>query len=103
LLLDAYEAQSACAADCSRPQFEQVGGAVPKTDDAVEALSSGGGAPTEQRQSSRIGVPRLIQANKWEDIEILFLSDDRVEITLDTQTETRNYAEMGFGKKFARC
>jgi hypothetical protein len=44
-----------------------------------------------------MGVPRPFpQADKWEDIEILFLSDHRVEITLGTQTETRNYEEMGF-------
>jgi len=66
----------------------------------MEALSSRGGTPTESRESSPKGVPRPFpQADKWEDIEILFLSDERVQITLGTQTETRNYAEMGFASK----
>ena len=39
------------------------------------------------------------QAHKWEDIDISFLSDQRVQITIGPQTETRNYAEMGFASK----
>jgi hypothetical protein len=39
------------------------------------------------------------QAHKWEDIEISFLSDERVQITMGAQSETRNYAEMGFASK----
>jgi hypothetical protein len=47
-----------------------------------------------------MGAPRpVFQADKWEDIEILFLSDERVQITFCTQTETRNYEEMGFASK----
>jgi hypothetical protein len=47
-----------------------------------------------------MGAPRpVLQADNWEDIEILFLSDERVQITLGTQTETRNYEEMGFASK----
>lgn len=100
LLLDAYEAQSACAAACSQPQFDQARGTAPRTDDAIEALSSRGGRPTELRERSPMGAPRpVLQADNWEDIEILFLSDERVQITLGTQTETRNYEEMGFASK----
>jgi hypothetical protein len=100
LLLDAYEAESACAADCSQPQFEQADSTAPGTDDAIEALSSRGGTPTESRESAPMGVPGPIpQADKWEDIEILFLSDERVQITVGTHTETRNYDEMGFASK----
>ena len=32
----------------------------------------------------------------WGSIEILFLSDERVEVRNGIQVETRNYAEMGF-------
>jgi hypothetical protein len=32
----------------------------------------------------------------WEDIEISFLSDERVEVKIGTQVRTLNYAEMGF-------
>jgi hypothetical protein len=39
------------------------------------------------------------QADKWEDIEISFLSDERVQLTTGLHTETRNYAEMGFASK----
>jgi hypothetical protein len=38
-------------------------------------------------------------ANKWEDIEISFLSDERVQIRIGAHTETRNHAEMGFASK----
>lgn len=48
----------------------------------------------ETPQGSPIG-----EAYKWEDIEISFLSDERVQITMGTQTETRNYAEMRLANK----
>jgi hypothetical protein len=32
----------------------------------------------------------------WDDIEISFLSDERVQIRKGANTETRNYAELGF-------
>lgn len=32
----------------------------------------------------------------WANIEICFLSDDRIEITQSGRTDTRNYSEMGF-------
>jgi hypothetical protein len=35
-------------------------------------------------------------ARCWEHIEISVLSDERVQIWVDNQTETRTYAEMGF-------
>jgi len=35
----------------------------------------------------------------WDDVVVVFLSDERVQITVGTQTETRNYAEMGFASK----
>ena len=41
----------------------------------------------------------LPQAARWEDIEISFLSDERVQVTIGPETETRNYAEMGFATK----
>jgi hypothetical protein len=98
LLLDAYEAQSARAADCGQPRFEQAGGTAPSG--AIEALSSRGGTPPESRVSSPMGVPRpILQSHKWEDIEILFISDERVQLSVGTHSETRNYDEMGFANK----
>ncbi|HXJ12283.1 MAG TPA: hypothetical protein VNH19_08415, partial [Candidatus Limnocylindrales bacterium] len=32
----------------------------------------------------------------WEEVEITFLSDERVQIATSSDTETRNYAEFGF-------
>lgn len=36
------------------------------------------------------------QETKWENVEIRFLSDERIQITTCGHTETRNYAEFGF-------
>jgi hypothetical protein len=36
---------------------------------------------------------------RWEDIEISFLSDERVQIQIGSRTETRNYDEMGFSDR----
>jgi hypothetical protein len=36
------------------------------------------------------------QAQTWEDVEIRFLSDERVQITIGEHIETKNYAEFGF-------
>jgi hypothetical protein len=45
------------------------------------------------------GAGPRCQASKWEDIEISFLSDERVQITIGAQRDTRNYDEMGFANK----
>ncbi|MGA2581084.1 MAG: hypothetical protein ABSH24_34400 [Bryobacteraceae bacterium] len=37
-----------------------------------------------------------IKGQMWEDIEISFLSDERVQINIGEWTETCNYAELGF-------
>lgn len=36
------------------------------------------------------------RSERWEDIEVSFLSDERVQIRIGNQTETRNYSEIGF-------
>jgi hypothetical protein len=57
-------------------------------------------SPAETPEGSPMGAAEpKPQAHKWEDIEISFLSDERVQITMGTETETRNYAEMGFASK----
>jgi hypothetical protein len=40
-----------------------------------------------------------VGVSKWEDIEIEFLSDDRVQVWTGGKPETRNFAEMGFMDK----
>jgi hypothetical protein len=39
------------------------------------------------------------KATRWQEIEVIFLSDERVQIEIGAHTETRNYAEMGFANK----
>lgn len=53
LLLDAFESQSAIAADCSLPQHEQVGGTVPKGDRyGIEMIPFPGRDEVSQRIST---------------------------------------------------
>jgi hypothetical protein len=40
-----------------------------------------------------------VDVREWEQVEIEFLSDERVQIRIQDKTETRNYAEMGFVDK----
>ena len=40
-----------------------------------------------------------LQPRRWDEVVVVFLSDERIQITVGTQTETRNYAEMGFASK----
>lgn len=40
--------------------------------------------------------PRIVVEECWEHIEIVFLSDERVQIRSGKNIETRNYAEFGF-------
>ncbi len=41
-------------------------------------------------------APAELEVRDWEEVEIRFLSDERVQITIANRTETRNYAEFGF-------
>ncbi len=40
-----------------------------------------------------------LKPQEWEDLEISFLSEERVQIMIGDQTETRNYGELGFMDK----
>ena len=53
-------------------------------------------ADSSQQEACRSPQPNRGGAPTWETIEILFLSDERVQIRNGTNTETRNYAEFGF-------
>jgi hypothetical protein len=58
------------------------------------------GQPVAQGQPEAQGNTEATRkAQEWEDIEISFLSDERVQITTGNQTETRNYGELGFMDK----
>jgi hypothetical protein len=93
---------TASAVSCKRLARNEIGSRL------IERLGQSGAGAADRDAATRqagtvrrvIGVPRLApQAYKWEDIEISFLSDERVQITMGTQTETRNYEEMGFASK----
>ena len=45
------------------------------------------------------GSQNSIQPRSWSEVTICFLSDERVQVTIGTATETRNYTEMGFASK----
>jgi hypothetical protein len=47
-----------------------------------------------QKASGSLGA--LGEVSTWEELEIRFLSDERVQLTVGVYTETRNYAELGF-------
>jgi hypothetical protein len=50
-------------------------------------------------KSGVVTVPFAPPGTCWEDVRITFLSDERVEIQIGSQRETRNYEEMGFGDR----
>jgi hypothetical protein len=45
------------------------------------------------------GSQTPVQPRSWSEVTICFLSDERVQITVGTATEIRNYTEMGFASK----
>jgi hypothetical protein len=51
-------------------------------------------------QPSRLGVPLVLslktEVRDWNEVEIRFLSDLRVQVGIGTCSETRNYSELGF-------
>jgi hypothetical protein len=64
------------------------------------AAQAGGASVVELPACAAQGAAKpAAQARDWGDIEISFLSDERVQITVGSHTETRNYAEMGFASK----
>jgi hypothetical protein len=77
----------AAAADSAK--HEQAGDTAPKTEEEAPAQLQ---PATVAKGGSGSGR----RAAKWEDIEISFLSDERVQIRNGPQPETRNYAELGF-------
>lgn len=55
------------------------------------------------RQASEVRDANAAKSTTWEEIEILFLSDERVQILNGTDRETRNYAEFGFADGRSRA
>ena len=78
------------------PPLEQPAASVPPQPAPIPppaTVSALKDAAAEQLESSKDAAT---DAATWEDIEILFLSDERVQIRNGTNRETRNYAEFGF-------
>jgi hypothetical protein len=60
-------------------------------------------SPTAQTRKKRVksdvgpaAASAPVRAQNWDEVEISFLSDERVQIWIAGKTETLNYAEMGF-------
>ncbi len=53
----------------------------------------------EDRSQGEANTSARNQTTEWESITIVFLSDERVQVEVDTQRKTYNYAEMGFTDK----
>jgi hypothetical protein len=53
-------------------------------------------APTAVEEKTKLGPRTTLSVTIWDDITISFLSDERVQIWIGNQTETCNYAELGF-------
>lgn len=76
-----------CAAASGPEQAERAGDNRPRAKGAASAQAPNvapGGSGADRGGAS------------WQDIEISFLSDERVQIKIGSHSETRNYAEMGF-------
>jgi hypothetical protein len=72
---------------------------------STESGSIAGG--TAPKQEGLAGVQLAIECadrggGSWQGIEILFLSDERVQVRNGTNTETHNYAELGFADRRVR-
>jgi hypothetical protein len=65
--------------------------AVPES--GIKAASEDPHEPGDSPPSQR---PKVEAEGGWEEIEIVFLSDERVQIRSGKSIETRNYAEFGF-------
>lgn len=60
------------------------------------AEGDGPGAPELAESQSNQVIRSMLQVEDWPDIEISFLSDERVQIRSGQQNETFNYGELGF-------
>ena len=87
-----FKASEHCCSWLARPAAAEQGGNA--------AAPAGGASVVEPPGCAAQGAAKpAAQARDWGDIEISFLSDERVEITVGIHTETHNYAEMGFASK----
>jgi hypothetical protein len=71
------------------------------TRNIVTTLANTDGEPRASRDELS-SKPAASVINGWESIEISFLSDERVQIRIGTNTETHNYGELGFADRRAK-
>ena len=86
---DAPDSSSSFETLAIKPTRQTDKGLLARIGEAPEALS-------RQALEARDARSNTAKAATWEEIEILFLSDERVQILNGTNRETRNYAEFGF-------
>jgi hypothetical protein len=67
--------------------------------EALRKVNSATSSPGDTNRDHRPAFLNPVQAHAWSEITICFLSDERVQVTIGSQTETRNYGEMGFASK----
>jgi hypothetical protein len=76
---------------------------LPKGSSHVRRAEEGFTKPGPPQPDSPSGINGGIEGNwsgaDWAAIEVLFLSDERVQIRKGAHTETRNYAELGFADR----
>lgn len=89
-LVDGLSEQSPSSTESS----SREGPGQPVTDQQV-VKQTPAGVDTPPAACSESKIP-IMQVLSWQDIEIRFLSDHRVEIRTGPKIETRNYGEFGF-------
>jgi hypothetical protein len=67
--------------------------------EALRKVNSAKTDPGDTNRDHRSVLLNPVQARAWSEITICFLSDERVQVTIGSQTGTINYAEMGFASK----
>jgi hypothetical protein len=76
--------------------------------DGADPNAAGDGDTTPKRQEAAPAPPATVANGadrggaSWQSIEISFLSDFRVQITLPNRTYSQNYSEMGFADRRAK-
>jgi hypothetical protein len=86
---------AARSAERPRPVSNLLGEAEP----APSTLPSGARKPGRAADPVNDVHVAKLGAASWDRIEILFLSDERVQISSGTNAESRNYCELGFADR----
>jgi hypothetical protein len=69
------------------------------TAQVAKAVQRGAAKAPRRQHAARPDSTHSVTSTAWKDVEIWFLSEERIEIKTDSRTETRNFGEMGFANK----